>query len=212
MNLPSVLALGFVLGLRHATDADHVVAVSTMVTTEKSLRRAALLGITWGVGHSLTILAVGGAIVAAGVTVPARVGLVLELVVAAMLVALGILNVSAFLRARIPLDPAAVDAGPKRGRGLARSLAVGVVHGLAGSAGIGLLVAATMDGGPMAIAWLAILGIGTLCGMTAVTCAIAAPLLHFHPFRRFGEHLRWASGVASVVTGVVLAYEIVVRL
>src|SRR5919199_6810868 len=90
----SVLALGFVLGMRHATDLDHVIAVTTIVSQQRSVARAAGVGALWGVGHSATILLVGGAIVLFRVAIPPRLGLAMEFAVAVMLVVLGAANLS----------------------------------------------------------------------------------------------------------------------
>lgn len=91
----SIVLLGFSLGMRHATDPDHVVAVAAIVSRERSLRGAALIGSLWGVGHTLAILLAGGAIILFGIVVPARVGLTMELSVAMMLILLGGLRVGA---------------------------------------------------------------------------------------------------------------------
>src|ERR1700716_1164469 len=93
----SILAFGFFLGMRHATDPDHVVAVSTIVSRERSILRAALIGILWGLGHTLTILAVGAAIILFGLSIPARVGLTMEFCVGLMLILLGALNLTGAL-------------------------------------------------------------------------------------------------------------------
>src|SRR5262249_44891089 len=87
-----ILGIGFFLGMRHATDPDHVVAVSTIVSRERSLPRAGWIGVLWGVGHTVTILAVGAAIILFGFVIPPRLGLTLEFSVAVMLVLLGVLN------------------------------------------------------------------------------------------------------------------------
>ena len=95
--LLSVTLLGFLLGMRHATDPDHVVAVTTIVTQQRSLARAARIGVLWGVGHTATIILVGGAIIVAKVqlsAIPPRVGLALEFVVALMLIVLGLLTLA----------------------------------------------------------------------------------------------------------------------
>ena len=84
IDLLPIIAFGFVLGMRHATDADHVIAVATIVSRESSIRGAALIGATWGIGHTLTILAVGGAIILLDLTIPPRVGLMMEFAVAVM--------------------------------------------------------------------------------------------------------------------------------
>ncbi len=90
-SLAAVLALGFFLGMRHATDPDHVIAVSTIVSRYRRPWHAALIGIAWGIGHTLTILAVGGGIILLGWVIPARVGLSLEFSVGVMLMVLGAL-------------------------------------------------------------------------------------------------------------------------
>ena len=89
MSLLAILALGFFLGMRHATDADHVVAVTTIVSRERSPRSAIGIGALWGLGHTATILLVGGAIVVFGLVIPPRLGLSMELSVACMLIVLG---------------------------------------------------------------------------------------------------------------------------
>ena len=120
----TAILLGLLLGMRHALDADHVVAVTTIVSRERSLLRAARIGIWWGIGHSTTIFLVGGSIILFRLTVPPRVGLAFEFVVALMLIALGVLNL---WRARDDAAAAAPTMPP---------LVVGLVHGLAGSAAV----------------------------------------------------------------------------
>lgn len=93
-----LLSLGFFLGLRHATDADHVIAVTTIASRERSAWLAALIGLAWGVGHTLTIVAVGGAIVLLGIVIPPRVGLAMEFSVAVTLVLLGAANLRGVVR------------------------------------------------------------------------------------------------------------------
>src|SRR5437660_7619554 len=90
----SVLLIGFVLGMRHATDPDHVVAVTTIVSDQPSLWRASSVGALWGIGHSITILLVGGAIIFFKVAIPPRLGLAMEFAVAIMLIVLGAVNLS----------------------------------------------------------------------------------------------------------------------
>ena len=108
----SIIALGFFLGMRHATDPDHVIAVTTIVTRQRSLASSAMVGVYWGIGHTLTIFAVGSAIILFGLVIPARVGLSMELSVGLMLILLGLMNVASFMRS-IPSEPAGVhrDSG-----------------------------------------------------------------------------------------------------
>src|SRR5438270_4015453 len=93
----SLTLLGFFLGMRHATDPDHVIAVSTIVTRQPTIRAALLIGSLWGVGHTLTIVAVGGAIVLFTIVIPPRLGLSMEMAVALMLIVLGMWNLTGFL-------------------------------------------------------------------------------------------------------------------
>jgi len=90
----AILTIGFFLGMRHATDPDHVIAVSTIVSRERSLARATLVGAYWGLGHTITIVIVGAAIILFNIVIPPRVGLTMEFAVGLMLILLGILNLT----------------------------------------------------------------------------------------------------------------------
>src|SRR6202158_5455302 len=98
ITLLSIVALGFFLGMRHATDPDHVIAVTTIVSRQRSIRHAALIGVRLGLGHPIAILVVGSAIILFGLVIPPRLGLTMELSVGLMLILLGILNLSGFTR------------------------------------------------------------------------------------------------------------------
>ena len=191
------ILLGALLGLRHATDADHVVAVTTIVARERSLLRAARVGAIWGVGHSLTLLLLGGAIIAFRLVIPPRVGLGLEFGVAIMLIGLGFSNI----RQRDE------DRPPK----LSRPLLIGIVHGLAGSAAVALLVLATIREPLAAAFYLLMFGLGTILGMMLVTMLIAAPALYATGrLARMQTGVRVAAGALSIVFGLVLARELIV--
>jgi hypothetical protein len=182
------------LGMRHATDADHVVAITTIVTGEQSLHRAARIGLMWGIGHTLTILAVGMAIVLLKIVLTPRIGLSLEMTVAAMLILLGILNL---------VHPSPVERAP-----MLRPFIVGSVHGMAGSAAATLLIVPLIGDPQMAMLYLAVFGIGTIAGMTLVTLAIAAPAnLAASRFAGFDRGLRLAAGGLSLAFGAYLGYR-----
>lgn len=229
MNLLTVLALGFFLGMRHATDADHVVAISTLVSRERSIRLAGLMGVLWGVGHTVTIVLVGGAILLLGVVIPARIGLTLELSVAVMLIVLGGVNLGAFVgdarrlaaSAHTGHDSLATDPTHAHGvlpTGLfarlgafhvARPLVVGVVHGLAGSAAVALLVLTTIREPVLAMAYLAVFGVGTVAGMMLITTALAVPLVYTtRRFASLDRHMAVLSGALSVAFGLFLIYQV----
>ncbi len=196
MSLLLTFITSLMLGMRHATDPDHIVAVTTIVSRERSVVKAARLGAVWGIGHTLTLLLVGGAIIAFKVAFDARLGLSLELAVAVMLIVLGLLNL---------FDVRARSAGPSA----SRPFFVGVVHGLAGSAAAALLIVPLIDDPRWAALYLFTFGLGTIVGMTLVTITIAAPSLlasaHMPSLQRT---LRVASGAVSVVFGLYLAHKI----
>lgn len=106
----SILALGFFLGMRHATDPDHVIAVSTIVSRERQISRSALIGVFWGIGHTVTIFAVGAGIILFGLVIPPRLGLSMELAVGLMLVLLGTMNLMSFFRDLPGREVPGVDA------------------------------------------------------------------------------------------------------
>ena len=215
------MALGLFLGMRHATDADHVIAVTTIVARQRTARAAAAIGAAWGVGHTLTILLVGTGIIAFGWVIPPRVGLSTELTVGLMLILLGGMNLSTAVRdIRAAVDPNdRVQERPlarldKRfasfaGYQLLRPLVVGVVHGLAGSAAVTLLVLTTIRSPSWAILYLLIFGLGTIAGMMLMTTAIVLPFAHAeHRFARISGGLRVATSVLSVAFGLFIAYRI----
>ena len=218
----SYMLLGFFLGMRHAADADHVVAVSTIVTRQHTLGAGILTGAVWGLGHTLTILLVGGAIILFRVTIPPMLGLTMEMTVAGMLVALGVWSLRDLRRTvRAGVDGAAEahrhrDGGVLvrrvdrlTGAWLLRPLVVGLVHGLAGSAAIALLVLGTIQDARWAIGYLLLFGVGTIAGMVLITAAIAAPLAYAsRRSLRVDRQLRVASAVLSVGLGLLLAYQI----
>lgn len=216
MNFLPLLAFGFLLGMRHATDADHVVAVSTIVSRERSVRAAAPIGMLWGVGHTVTVLLVGGAIIAFGIAIPPRVGLAMEFAVALMLLWLGTLTLTGVRRLDANGPGLTHEATARRCRVLGRSaapgvrpLAVGVVHGLAGSAAVALLVLETIHRPEWAIGYLFVFGVGTIAGMFLVTTALAVPIAAAAGrFERFHRALGLVTGLASVAFGALLAYRI----
>jgi high-affinity nickel-transport protein len=217
MTLFAILALGFFLGMRHATDSDHVIAVTTIVSRARSARAALWVGALWGLGHSATILTVGGAIVLFGWVIPPRLGLSMEMSVAVMLIVLGAMNLSGALSridqvAHPHRHTAALDDSPVphvHVRGPLRPLLIGVVHGLAGSAAVALLVLTTIKSASMALLYLAIFGAGTLVGMLLLTVAMSLPISVFS--RRFSnveQLMARVTGVVSIAFGLFLAYRI----
>jgi len=226
-----VIGLGLILGMRHSTDADHVVAISTIVSKQRSIRNAALIGSVWGLGHTITIFAVGALIILFGVEIPPRLGLSMEFCVALMLVLLGILNLTGVMqrittyftprKSMLTAESAAkgqsnVESTAVAGRfarfGLyqwVRPLVIGLVHGLAGSAAVALLVLSTIHNPVWATIYLLIFGAGTMVGMMVMTSAIAVPLAYAGDrFSRLGRYFGVASGMASLCFGSFLVYQL----
>lgn len=237
----SMIVLGFFLGMRHATDPDHVVAVSTIVSRQRNLKHAAMIGVLWGFGHTITIFVVGSAIILFNFVIPPRIGLSMELSVGLMLILLGVLNLSGIMQwitktctrsqSRVEVPPhvhgacSHSHAQPTRAKAwtnswtsgvyaqlglyqIIRPLAVGIVHGLAGSAAVALLVLATIREPFGAVVYLLVFGIGTIAGMMVITAAIAVPFT-FSEARsaRLNRGLSTVSGLISVSFGVFVVYQ-----
>ena len=246
--LLAIVLLGFVLGMRHATDPDHVVAVTTIVSRERTMLHATLIGVLWGLGHTLTILVVGASLILFKLKIPPRLGLSMEICVGFMLILLGVLNLTGVLRRSIEwitirrLGPGAhshflfgrwmVHTHDEDGEPILtdsfsilgwtpqwwkklglfhilRPLVVGIVHGLAGSAAVALLVLASISRPSWAIGYLLIFGLGTVAGMMLITAAIALPFAYsLQHFVRLNRTLATASGFISIAFGLFLCYQI----
>jgi ABC-type nickel/cobalt efflux system permease component RcnA len=227
----TITLLGLFLGMRHSTDPDHVVAVSTIVSRQQSIKSSAVIGLLWGLGHTLTIFLVGSAIIIFGVVIPPWLGLSMEFCVALMLILLGILNLTGLLQwiaTRFTPAESATGAPPGvtslnadqqtfLGRTIGklgiyqtlRPLVVGLVHGLAGSAAVALLVLSTIKNPFWSTAYLLVFGLGTMAGMMLMTAAISVPLVFTgRKFFRINRHLTAISGLASVAFGMFLVYHI----
>jgi ABC-type nickel/cobalt efflux system permease component RcnA len=245
-SFAAILILSFFLGMRHATDPDHVVAITTIVTKQRGVGKAALIGALWGLGHTFTIFVVGTMIILFQVTIPPRLGLSMEFAVAAMLILLGVLNLTGTLRwlqerfipgtqvpgagtmggncdeakAQPAQSPVTSQADSQKlsqdhvshGIGLynvMRPLVIGVVHGLAGSAAVALLVLTTIRDSWRAIAYLLLFGVGTIAGMMLITAVIALPLAFtFKTFAGWNRSISVASGLLSLAFGLFLSYQI----
>ena len=245
--MSEILALagfGFLLGMRHATDADHVIAVTTILSRSRRFLDSTLIGGLWGLGHTVTVLVVGALIIGFNVVIPPPVGLALEFTVAVMLIALGVLNLTGAMRwlterltppaplhghshEHLHAHEVGEDLHPHghahlHGHGsdpgllatfgwfqLLRPLAVGLVHGLAGSAAVALLVLATITDTGVAMLYLVIFSAGVAAGMAILTTVIGLPFLVSRTrSERINRWLTIGSGVLSLAFGLYLAYQI----
>ncbi len=219
-NLASTVTLGLLLGVKHALDADHVVAVSTIVSRERRPLRAAVVGASWGMGHTLTLLAVGVLVLVFKVTIPPRIALAFEFVVGVMLVLLGGNILWDFWQKRVHAHTHASGethvhlhrhAGDHEhtheavGR---KSFLVGMVHGLAGSAALMLLVLGTLDGAVEGLTYIAAFGVASVLAMTVVSTAIGLPFtLRMFGRRELMESVRLVAGALGVGLGLLVMLE-----
>jgi hypothetical protein len=218
--------LGSLLGMRHALEPDHLAAVSTLVTGERSTYKAALLGACWGVGHTLSLVAVGTGLVLLRAEMPARLADLFEFFVALMLVALGLRAI--YLAARQgpagpihvhhhggrvhvhPGAPAHIHIGTWT---LARRpLVVGAIHGLAGSGALTALVVTTLPSTTARLIYMALFGLGSTIGMAALSGVLGWPLARVGSHRRLARGVSFAVGCVSTVLGVAWGYPFVARL
>jgi ABC-type nickel/cobalt efflux system permease component RcnA len=222
-----LLGFGFVLGLRHALDVDHLAAVSTMVGQRRGLWSASLVGAVWGLGHTAALLACAVAMIALHAEIPPSLARALELGVATMLVGLGLNLLWTLWRGgqlhlhehghggyqHLHLHVHATAPGDAvhhhHVAAARRPFLVGLVHGLAGSAGLMLAVVATIPSPRLALGYVAVFGCGSIGGMVAMSALLGVPLaLAAERFVRAEKVLRTCAGIGSVAVGVLLAVEI----
>jgi ABC-type nickel/cobalt efflux system permease component RcnA len=226
-SLYAAFGLGLVLGIKHALDADHVIAVSTIVTEHRSFKWASLIGAFWGLGHTVTLFMVGLLVIGLRLTIPIRLALGLEFLVALMLVFLGVSILwRSFRQERLHAHTHAHNpethihfhvherseqdhshAHPFRA--MRKPFVVGMVHGLAGSAALMLLVLTTIPSPLAGLAYIVIFGIGSVGGMLTLSSMIAVPfVLTARRFTLLNRWIRILAGGASIGFGFILGWGI----
>ena len=213
-----ILILGFFLGMRHATDPDHVIAVMTIVSRQRKVAKAGVIGALWGLGHTATIFVVGAAIILFKVAIPPRLGLSMEFAVGLMLILLGVLNLTGVLRwLHTRFTPSMLQTQPRETAAFQelglyntlRPIIIGLVHGLAGSAAVAILVMTTIADPWWAIAYLLLFGLGTVAGMAAMTTVMAYPIVYAgKKMFRWNEAISVGSGLISVAFGLFISIQI----
>lgn len=214
-----ILAAGFVLGIQHAFDADHVVAVSNIVGEHKNLIKSSILGALWGFGHTFTLLLTGALLLFFKLSIPKKAALSLELLVGVMLIILGALTLINAAKSRIHSHPHAHEG--ERHSHLhetdshrhykKRSFIVGMVHGLAGSAALMLLVLGTVKSAAEGLLYIAIFGFCSVLSMMLITTLIGLPfVMTTAKFTRLNSIIRITAGLIAVGLGSSIIYGIVV--
>jgi sulfite exporter TauE/SafE len=220
----SVLLIGFVLGLQHAVEADHLAAVSTIVSEKKNLWTASLVGGMWGIGHTISLFAVGALVIFLKLQISETIETKLEVLVGGMLVLLGLNALrKLFTAEKVHVHThehgarehvhihshAREQAEASHHRFSARSIAIGMVHGLAGSAALMLLVVPTIASPALALLYILIFGIGSIGGMMAMSTLLGLPLqLTAERFKRAHSVVCALAACFSLGFGIFLAYEI----
>jgi hypothetical protein len=208
VSLDSLLVLGFLLGLRHAIEADHLAAISTIVSERRSLLSSSLVGAFWGLGHTLALLIAGVGVVLLRYQLTDRMAHGLELCVGIMLVVLGANVLRALVRRGGSHTHDHGTFAPHSHSWLvARPLLVGMVHGLAGSAPLLLLTLTVVSSPLAAFSYIAVFGVGSTMGMIIMSSLVSMPALLTAQFARGNLALRGLSGLLSVGLGLFIVFE-----
>lgn len=235
INFFTVLGFGFLLGLRHATDADHVVAITTLLGKHRKIRHSTFIGILWGIGHSITVTLIAIPIIFYSFTVPPGLGLILEFFVGVLLVTLGVLTLSGltekisrhFTNPTIHKHAHESTAGKPHSHvhfhvsdnlsknlhhigtfQIVRPIVVGLIHGLAGSAAITLLILSTIKNPTLSVFYLFIFHFGVIIGMMIITTLLGASIvLVKKKSENLNKYLITASGVLSFGFGIFIMYR-----
>ncbi|HVF92632.1 MAG TPA: urease accessory protein UreH [Blastocatellia bacterium] len=229
----AVLAFGFVAGLKHALDPDHVVAVSAIVSEHKSLARSSLIGTFWGLGHSASLLAVGLLIILLRNAISEETALWMELPVAVMLIVLGARVLVKIARERgievhahahshdgeLPHKHIHVhnrDAHDHKHyliRLARRPFAVGMVHGFAGSAAVTLGAMTSIPSVSLGLIYIALFGLGSIGGMLLMSAMIGLPFaVTAGRFSTINSGIRLLAGLFSIGFGLFLAWGLIIQL
>lgn len=226
LELIASSGLGSLLGMRHTLEPDHLAAVSTLVTGERSSCKAAFLGACWGLGHTAALLLCGAMLVLLRAEMPARVSDLFELGVALMLVGLGVRAmylaarqgpagpVHAHHHGRVVHVHSGVDPHVHIGAWTLarRPLLVGAVHGLAGSGALTALVLTTLPSTAARLAYMIVFGLGSTIGMAALSGVLGWPLARVGRHRHVARGVSLAVGGVSTVLGLIWGYPLVGRI
>ena len=223
LTVLTALLFGFLLGVRHALDADHIVAVTTIVSRSRSLLRSMLVGLSWGLGHTLTLFSVGFLVLVFKLTIPDKLSLSMEFVAGLLLVLLGVPLVWRLVTSRLHIHWHAHgdrshlhshfhhDIPSHDHQHMRRPLLMGMVHGLAGSGALTLLVLGTMSSVAQGLVFLVVFGVGSILGMVLFSGLIGLPFKFAAGLSlRLNLWLRGAAGLISVVLGLVIIWQVAV--
>ncbi len=226
VDLAAVLtvAAAFVLGLGHALDPDHVIAVSTLLCNSSGLRRSVVSATVWGIGHSAVLFVVGMLVLGLRIVIPESVVQLFELAAATMLIALGVLVIRPLLIHRLHTYDNREDSEPHAHiygatyshyhsqSNMHKSALTGIVQGLAGSAAIMLVTLTTVSSLELGIVFILMFGAGVILGMVGIACLISS-LLNYTESRLEGIHEKIVAitGTMSICFGVFIITQILLH-
>ena len=214
----AILALGFILGIKHAFDPDHIVAVSTIIKDNRQPIKAALIGIFWGIGHTFSLLLTGLLVLLLKINIPPEISLFLEMTVGVMLVFLGFKSVFAreksghthFHLHGKSHHAHSHDHNLSHHHSHRRSFWIGIIHGLAGSGALMILVLSTIKSVSGGIYYILLFGLGSIAAMGAITVLLSLPFMFSAArFPKLKKIMNVTTGLISVVFGVIIIYEII---
>ncbi len=214
-SLP-ILFIGMLLGIRHAFDADHILAVSTMILEHKSPYKTALVGSFWGIGHTTTLFIAGLLILLLKIYIPERINLFFEFCVGLMLVFLGIRaiqrkdTIHAHQHSHMDISHTHYHNLKEKSHlhQHHKSFLIGAIHGLAGSGVLTILVLTTIKNVLEGMYYILLFGIGSVVGMTLISILLGLPLLYSQKkLPKFETYLKYFTGILSIAFGLFVAYE-----
>ncbi|MGG4267860.1 sulfite exporter TauE/SafE family protein [Peribacillus simplex] len=215
VTLLSVLTIGFVLGIRHAIEPDHVIAVSTIASQSKKLWHASLAGVFWGIGHTITLFIVGIIIIIMKGEIPGKWSMSLEFLVGIMLVYLGVTTILSFKSIHVHGDEhkhvhTHEHGGKQKHKHVSylKSMSIGLVHGLAGSGAMVILTMSTVKSVWEAAIYILLFGVGTVIGMLFFTTIIGIPFVFSMKRAKISRTLVFTMGTISMVFGIYYMYNL----
>jgi len=221
------LLLGFMLGLSHALDADHVVAVGTLAAETENLKRSSILGLFWGMGHTVTLAVLGTIVLSLKWHIPPMVATGMEVLVAAMIISLGGLLLwrvqrpltfhththshddKAHTHVHVHVEKHDTHVHQHFKNSLRKAFGVGVVHGVAGSAALTVGVMATMPTTLLGFAYIVVFGSGTIAGMFVMSTVVSVPfILMAQRSTYWQKRVKACAGIFAIGFGSILAWSL----
>jgi len=215
----TILGLGFLLGLQHAMEPDHLVAVSTIVSRHKNVKKATISGALWGLGHTVTLLIAGIFVLALKITISEGISTSLEIVVGLVIIILGVSLIRDTIKEKKHIHKHEHNGKvhihvhshkhSEEHNHKHKSFLVGALHGLAGSGALMLLILATIDNLYVGLLYILIFGIGSIFGMAVLGSILNIPFtITSKKFKHANNIIKYGTGIFSICFGIVLIFSL----